>query len=121
MSTPVQIGTLVINGNLRPIWRRETKPARYSGRCGGCKRRLSALMLATIDTGRDYYAEGETAAHPLVNGTVRIVCCDRERELLPVRGTFNASKKCSARCTGATGHDCDCHCAGRNHGADHNC
>ena len=27
--------------------------------------------------------------------------------------------KCGPRCMGATGHDCDCECGGKNHGANH--
>ena len=115
-----EIGSLVINGRDRPIWRTETRPTRYTGRCSTCKRHISALKLATVDTGRGYYAEGDIAAHPLSNGVILVPCCGRDRELRPVRGTFSASKKCSARCKAATGHDCDCQCAGRNHGADHN-
>lgn len=30
-----------------------------------------------------------------------------------------SGKACDARCTGATGHDCECSCGGENHGADH--
>jgi hypothetical protein len=26
--------------------------------------------------------------------------------------------KCDARCTSATGHDCECQCGGKNHGID---
>lgn len=29
------------------------------------------------------------------------------------------SKVCDARCTGATGPDCECSCGGRGHGSDH--
>ena len=36
---------------------------------------------------------------------------------LPIVGHYNASVKCNARCTGATGHLCECSCGGVNHGA----
>lgn len=35
-----------------------------------------------------------------------------------VRGQHNASVPCDARCTGATGHQCECSCGGKNHGSD---
>lgn len=34
-----------------------------------------------------------------------------------VKGRFNAEVKCDARCTGARGHNCECQCGGKNHGA----
>jgi hypothetical protein len=35
-----------------------------------------------------------------------------------VIGTTNKTP-CDDRCTGATGHKCQCSCGGKNHGADH--
>lgn len=37
----------------------------------------------------------------------------------PVNGKFRADKKCDGRCTSARGHNCECACGGKNHGADH--
>ena len=36
-----------------------------------------------------------------------------------VRGRYSAQRDCDPRCTGARGVDCECHCAGANHGAAH--
>lgn len=36
-----------------------------------------------------------------------------------LNGTYNADKRCSAKCTGATGPACDCSCGGENHGSRH--
>jgi len=36
-----------------------------------------------------------------------------------VNGTLNDNHKCDARCLNATGPNCDCSCAGANHGANH--
>lgn len=36
-----------------------------------------------------------------------------------VIGRYKADRKCDARCTSANGHDCECQCGGKNHGADH--
>lgn len=36
-----------------------------------------------------------------------------------IDGSFNAAHPCDPRCTGATGHSCECSCGGANHGMDH--
>ena len=36
-----------------------------------------------------------------------------------VRGTFNPDHKCDGWCLNATGHNCECSCGGKNHGAGH--
>lgn len=36
-----------------------------------------------------------------------------------IKGKFSPDHKCSARCTSALGADCECQCAGENHGIDH--
>jgi len=36
-----------------------------------------------------------------------------------VKGTLNPDKKCSAKCRGARGHNCECSCGGTNHGANY--
>ena len=35
-----------------------------------------------------------------------------------LNATNHNGTRCSARCTGATGPDCECECVGRNHGRD---
>lgn len=49
------------------------------------------------------------------------VCETHQRffELAEVKGVFNADKTCNARCTNAVGADCECSCAGQQHGAAH--
>jgi len=34
-----------------------------------------------------------------------------------VKGHYSPTVKCDARCTGARGHNCECQCGGKNHGA----
>lgn len=36
-----------------------------------------------------------------------------------IRGKYSADHKCNRKCTSALGADCECQCAGENHGADH--
>jgi len=43
--------------------------------------------------------------------------CGRAIHANEIRGRYNPNKKCTARCLAATGHDCECSCAGKNHGA----
>jgi hypothetical protein len=40
-------------------------------------------------------------------------------DLKRIDGVVNEKTKCDPRCTGATGHTCECQCGGENHGADH--
>lgn len=35
-----------------------------------------------------------------------------------VKGTYSEKHKCGKKCTQATGTNCECQCAGRNHGSD---
>lgn len=36
-----------------------------------------------------------------------------------VKGTYSDSHKCDSRCMNAKGPDCECQCAGKNHGINH--
>ena len=45
--------------------------------------------------------------------------CKRLTSGNPVRGRDSAHKTCDARCIYARGADCECSCAGANHGAGH--
>ena len=45
--------------------------------------------------------------------------CKRPTSGNPVRGRFSAAHRCDARCIYAKGPDCECSCAGANHGAGH--
>lgn len=52
-------------------------------------------------------------------GIARVCECGAQLILRPVRGILRTSIKCDARCAHATGHDCECACGGKNHGAAH--
>lgn len=52
-------------------------------------------------------------------GLLYACACGAARVALPVVGKLNPSKKCSDKCQAATGHDCECACGGKNHGAAH--
>jgi len=57
-------------------------------------------------------------AVPVVNKTPHVTCCipDRQMDAKLLKGFFCAEVVCSAICTGAKGHTCDCSCGGKNHG-----
>jgi hypothetical protein len=50
----------------------------------------------------------------------RLVTCEDCRQTVRVFQVFGSRgpRKCDARCMNATGPDCDCSCAGANHGAN---
>lgn len=45
--------------------------------------------------------------------------CSRPMAGKRITGIVNTSVPCDRRCTGATGHNCECSCGGANHGIDH--
>lgn len=45
--------------------------------------------------------------------------CGFPREGKPIEGRLVPDHPCDRRCTGATGHSCECSCGGANHGMDH--
>lgn len=62
------------------------------------------------------YAHG---SNPPARGFPILRCrCGNEQYLDVVRG-FQSDHKCDARCTSATGKNCECSCGGANHGSDH--
>lgn len=71
---------------------------------------FSSHVAVLAETGGTLHLEHE-------GGIARTCLCGRELVLRRVRGIVNADKKCDARCTHATGHDCECACGGKNHGA----
>lgn len=94
----------------------------YMGRCRKCK------APARFDVSVTEYG----SAFVVVNGE-RLNPFDRDNRrecrscgyvgalaaLKSVRGTYRPEVACTARCTTATRPDCECSCAGRNHGSDH--
>ena len=45
--------------------------------------------------------------------------CGQKISGKPIEGRYKSDHPCDARCTGATGHSCECSCGGANHGMDH--
>jgi hypothetical protein len=45
--------------------------------------------------------------------------CGRTMEANRIAGHYNPDVPCTAKCTGAVGHVCECSCGGKNHGRSH--
>lgn len=95
----------------------QTKQIRYSFRCPRCK-----TVQATDYTQQQggFYTTWRTldGKDQFFQDDLPCTTCGRERHANPVKGR-PSNKKCDARCTGATGHNCECQCGGKNHGADY--
>lgn len=51
------------------------------------------------------------------NKAPHVVCCENTMVPNMLKARFVSDVVCSAICTGAKGHTCDCSCGGKNHGA----
>lgn len=52
-------------------------------------------------------------------GIVYVCTCGVPCRARPVLGKYNPGKACNAKCQASTGHQCECSCRGKNHGAGH--
>jgi hypothetical protein len=94
--------------------------------CGG---RFSVLLTYCWEPGRirdgkaveqNFWRAEDGREFEVGNGVIVYTCsCGRKRYAEPVRGRFNPGKLCNDKCQAATGHDCECSCGGKNHGAAH--
>lgn len=108
---------------------RAAGPARrWVGRCHGCG-------IAVKLEGTPVYDSGNSAAVIGADDLVYTTRVLNSHEIVPIAHTCGRwaytrpvvdggkpdSKRhtCGARCTSATGPNCDCRCRGANHGADH--
>jgi hypothetical protein len=107
-------------------------------RCTGkeCRRRLVLDTLkVTEKTSRGYgrtdyatlYLRSESLTRAdgvskteIYYGPLPLFYCECGRLMAAngLKGT-TSDTPCDARCTGATGHNCECQCSGRNHGSDY--
>ncbi len=107
------------------------KEKRYNGKCK-CGAHFSTLAVRVQTAGpvigpvafrgspfAEFEAVGRSFSESAISSSaLRYKCaCGVWQKAEPVRGTFNPEKKCSARCTSAAGHDCECACGGKNHGS----
>lgn len=109
------------------------KTSRYIAKCKPCNTAMSTE--ASSDPNRiEYRWNLERKGLPLGvyehvevgslepderTGAVSLRCfsCGKTRQANRVLGRLNRDIKCTAKCLAATGQDCECSCAGKNHGA----
>lgn len=78
--------------------------------CKFCKKVTGTIEL-TGEAARDAYVLGGFWTKcPVCNISI---CAEA------VRGSYSAAKKCGALCMNAKRGDCECSCAGENHGVNH--
>jgi hypothetical protein len=82
-------------------------------------------MVKTVGSG---YVQAERLTPPpgvrpypgRTEGTVHFTMdcpnCNERQAPVAVKGVFNPARECDPRCEGATGPNCECVCAGENHG-----
>lgn len=100
-----------------------TETHRWIGRCKKCGqtrklegRLLSASKGTVIETDHGLYMVGDLGSNPY---KVWVPCNGHWCLLHRVtEGTKKSKHECGARCTNATGPNCDCRCKGRNHGSN---
>jgi len=92
-----------------------TRTIRQIGVCKKCKAAQSRLIEAT--TTRTYRDRFELiSSHTKRTGDGPMECCGRPVYPSDVKGR-TTEQPCDARCTSAKGHNCECSCGGKNHGA----
>jgi len=84
----------------------------HAGKPCACGARTAAFGSAL-----DAHYGRNGLSHDKWGNVVATCACGLVRVVRPVRGVFSAAHKCSAKCLSATGHDCQCECGGKNHGA----
>lgn len=102
------------------------RETRQIARCSRCKTTRSRLVTRT--TRVTYYGRPFPKRHAhsvdtidgkTPTGHAGLCGCNREIYFRDVKGVTNPDHNCDARCLSATGHNCECACGGRNHGASH--
>lgn len=97
-----EIGTCAVKGCKSTVAADVTYLRRYSV--------ISLIGQAGRDLASKVTVVGSRPSTPCHHGSTRWAA---------VRGTYNAGVKCTARCIDARRADCECSCAGKNHGAGH--
>lgn len=106
-----------------------TDSYRRNAKCK-CGKRFSQWVEKTIETTVTVFApvphaiyrpgsdERRVSKVLAVTGAEVVTCCGAAVAFKRVNGTLAPEVKCDGRCTHATGHNCNCSCGGKNHGAN---
>lgn len=112
----------------------QTKTVNLIAKCKCCKaavRSTVAMECRSVDNEHpEYYLRKVRHYRRMVGGfwieahyfrfpPAKCPTCQKEIYGKPIDGRVNPDHPCDARCTGATGHNCECACGGANHGMDH--
>ena len=100
-----------------PEWAEQYRPVnensvRYMARCPKCRK------AHAFDARPNWGFAGEA----FEGGRRDVIYCECGawlRDWKPVKGRYSDKHECDARCTHATRPQCDCSCAGANHGRDY--
>lgn len=102
---------------------------RFNGKCS-CGTKFSAYVVTKPDPSNKRLGflfsvvEGPDAGRdyaPATDGSYRLIwtCKCGPRLARPVLGKYVPEKTCNPKCLAATGHQCECSCGGKRHGAGH--
>jgi hypothetical protein len=123
----------MLNPILSPRTGKPTDSVRYNGKCKGCGQKKSFLAIGWFECARTNIYKGtysimfqDAQGQQLEanNGTVYSPhkCSSSPRNFIrlePVFGAYSKDYECNDKCLSAIGHDCECQCGGKNHGANH--
>lgn len=97
-------------------------------KCKHCGKATSILAERTTEKGINGRAvfstdSGLQALEHVIgcDSTILVTCrgCGAWKIARKVLGKVRNDIKCDGRCMSATGHNCECQCGGKNHGAAH--
>ena len=121
-----EVGVPLATNAPQPLvgWSKRTfrRTVRQIAKCKRCKKAHSrmAVVLSEVTERSDKCTPVSRRTWIEGNPAGRWMCgCTDGTTYRNVDGTRNDNVKCDARCTEATGHKCECSCAGKNHGASH--
>lgn len=116
-----------------------SRPIRFNGKCKACNERVSFLAVGW------HYFKSEVCKNDFGGNTFTMVQDEHGAELeynngslrkahacpadprrtritmSPVIGKTVPTKECNSKCIASIGHNCECACGGKNHGAQHSC
>ena len=108
--------------------KKEDHLVRYTFRCINCKHRWTKNFIKHQNGWEYRISYSGTIGYHIPKCEVWIrhgidtlcpACNSNVTRWDQIDGKKNDKVKCDRRCTGATGHNCECSCGGENHGADH--
>lgn len=98
---------------------------RWTGRCKKCRGVVSLVLdIARAAGGHESVVLPSNGSPARVHWSPKLgkhfaanCWCGSVATFAAIRGTVSTKHKCDSRCLNAKGHDCECSCGGKNHGA----